>query len=250
MLLDIGPKANSTPVGQPFDNEWMATTKPRIAVVDDDASVLKALARLLTARSLAAKTYLSAHEFLASLPDALPDCLIVDLQMPKMTGLQVQEELARLGREIPIIFLTGHGAVSAGVQAMKLGAVDFLEKPSDERRLCEAVERALGQSLQTQHQSAAQLEARRRLDRLTPREHQVCGYVMAGLLNKQSADRIGIAESTVKVHRSRMMKKLGVASVVELIRLVDTARGPWSGNGSGNGYDFSQLDRPGDEDPV
>jgi len=145
--------------------------------------------------------------------------------------------LNRLGREIPVVFLTGHGAISAGVQAMKRGAVDFLEKPFDERRVCEAVERALGHSVQTQRQSAAQLEARRRLDRLTPRENQVCGYVIAGLLNKQSADRIGIAESTVKVHRSRMMKKLGVTSVVELIRLVDTARGPWSVNRSGDADD-------------
>jgi len=209
----------------------------KVLVVDDDAGFRDSLARFFHSIGIDVQTFRSGREFLAYAPENGPTCVLLDLQMPKMTGLQVQEELVRLGREIPIIFLTGHGAISAGVQAMKRGAVDFLEKPFDERRLCEAVERALGQSIQAQHRNTAQLEARRRLDRLTPREHQVCGYVMAGLLNKQSADRIGIAESTVKVHRSRMMKKLGVTSVVELIRLVDTAQGPWAANGSGDGHD-------------
>src|SRR5262244_3678729 len=222
----------------------------KVLIVDDDAGFRDSLGRFFNSMGIDVRTFRSGREFLAHVPEDGPSCVLLDLQMPKMTGLQVQEELARLGREIPIIFLTGHGAISASVQAMKRGAVDFLEKPFDERRLCEAVESALNQSIQSRRQSAAQLEAGRRLDRLTPREHQVCGYVMAGLLNKQSADRIGIAESTVKVHRSRMMKKLGVTSVVELIRLVDTARGPWSGNGSGNGYDFSQFASPGNEDPV
>jgi len=144
LLLDIGPKANSTPVGQPFDNEWMATTKPRIAVVDDDASVLKALARLLTARSLAAKTYLSAHEFLASLPDALPDCLIVDLQMPKMTGLELMHHLAREGIDIPTIVITAHNEVGARERCELAGAVAFLAKPLQETVLFAAINKARG----------------------------------------------------------------------------------------------------------
>jgi FixJ family two-component response regulator len=113
--------------------------------------------------------------------------------MPEMSGSQVQEELARTGTEIPIVFLTGHGTISAGVQAMKRGAVDFLEKPVDELRVCGAIERALSRDVQMRSQSAAYLEARRRFARLTTRERQVCDSVMTGLLNKQSAGQIGIA---------------------------------------------------------
>jgi len=207
----------------------------KVLIVDDDAGFRDSLARFFESMRIDAQTFGSGAEFLAYEPEDGPTCVLLDLQMPELSGLEVQEELARIGRQIPIVFLTGHGAISAGVQAMKRGAVDFLEKPFDERRLCEAVEIALSQSAQTRHQSAAKLEAGKRLARLTAREHQVCDYVMAGLLNKQSADRIGIAESTVKVHRSRMMKKLGVSSVVQLVRLVDTAIGRWSVNGWGNG---------------
>jgi len=206
----------------------MIPTDAKVLIVDDDAGFRDSLVRFFHSIGVDAQTFGSGREFLAHAPEDGPCCVLLDLQMPQMSGLQVQEELARIGRKIPIVFLTGHGAISAGVQAMKRGAVDFLEKPFDERRLCEAIEGALSQSAQTQRQTAAQLEARRRLARLTAREHQVCDYVMAGLLNKQSAYKIGIAESTVKVHRSRMMKKLGVSSVVQLVRLVETAIGPGS----------------------
>ena len=201
----------------------MIPTDAKVLIVDDDAGFRDSLVRFLHSIGVDAKTFASGREFLAHAPEDGPTCVLLDLQMPRMSGLQVQEELARIGRKIPIVFLTGHGAISAGVEAMKRGAVDFLEKPFDERRLCQAIERALSQSLQTRGQTATRLEARRRLARLTVREHQVCDYVMAGLLNKQSAYKIGIAESTVKVHRSRMMKKLGVSSLVQLVRLIDTA---------------------------
>ena len=206
----------------------MIPTDAKVLIVDDDAGFRDSLVRFLHSIGVDAKTFASGREFLAHAPEDGPTCVLLDLQMPRMSGLQVQEELARIGRKIPIVFLTGHGAISAGVQAIKRGAVDFLEKPFDERRLCEAIERALSQSVRTRCQTAAKLEARRRLARLTAREHQVCDDVMAGLLNKQSAYQIGIAESTVKVHRSRMMRKLGVSSVVQLVRLVETAIGPGS----------------------
>jgi len=207
----------------------------KVLIVDDDAGFRDSLARFFESMRIDAQTFGSGAEFLAHEPEDGPTCVLLDLQMPELSGLEVQEELARIGRQIPIVFLTGHGAISAGVQAMKRGAVDFLEKPFDERRVCEAVEAALTQSVQARRQTAAQVEARRRLARLTAREQQVCDYVMAGLLNKQSAYEIGIAESTVKVHRSRMMKKLGVSSLVQLIRLVDAVRGRWRVNALGNG---------------
>jgi FixJ family two-component response regulator len=216
--------------------QWrMFPNDAKVFIVDDDAGFRDSLARFFHSIGIDVRTFASGAEFLAHTPEDRPVCVLLDLQMPEMTGLQVQEELALIGRKIPIVFLTGHGAISAGVQAMKLGAVDFLEKPFDERRMCEAIERALSQDVQRRRQSAAHFEARMRLARLTAREHQVCDGVMAGLLNKQSADRIGIAESTVKVHRSRMMKKLGVGSVVELIRLVDTASDHPAINGAANG---------------
>ncbi|HKD39148.1 MAG TPA: response regulator [Myxococcaceae bacterium] len=222
----------------------------KVLIVDDDAGFRDSLARFFESMRIDVQTFASGAEFLAHEPEDGPTCVLLDLQMPELSGLQVQDELARIGREIPIVFLTGHGAISAGVQAMKRGAVDFLEKPFDERRVCEAVEAALAQSVQARRQDAAQLEARRRLARLTAREQQVCDYVMAGLLNKQSAYEIGIAESTVKVHRSRMMKKLGVSSLVQLIRLVDAVGGRLRLNGFGNGNGSSGRRPRIDEGPF
>ena len=222
----------------------------KVLIVDDDAGFRDSLARFFESMRIDVQTFASGAEFLAHEPEDGPTCVLLDLQMPELSGLQVQDELARIGREIPIVFLTGHGAISAGVQAMKRGAVDFLEKPFDERRVCESVEAALAQSVQARRQDAAQLEARRRLARLTAREQQVCDYVMAGLLNKQSAYEIGIAESTVKVHRSRMMKKLGVSSLVQLIRLVDAVGGRLRLNGFGNGNGSSGRRPRIDEGPF
>src|SRR5215510_7621174 len=226
----------------------MIPTDAKVLIVDDDAAFRNSLARFFHSIGVDVQTFASGAEFLAHAPKDGPTCVLLDLQMPEMNGLQVQEELARIGAEIPIVFLTGHGTISAGVQAMKRGAVDFLEKPFDEPGVCGAIERALSQDMLVRTQTAAQLEARRRLARLTAREHQVCDSVMAGLLNKQSAGQIGIAESTVKVHRSRMMKKLGVSSVVQLVRLVDAAIGRWPLNGWGNGDGVSDGCSRVDED--
>jgi FixJ family two-component response regulator len=228
----------------------MIPTDAKVLIVDDDAGFRDSLARFFHSIGVEVETFRSGGAFLAHAPehDDEPTCVLLDLLMPQMTGLQVQEELDRIGRRIPIVFLTGHGAISAAVQAMKRGAVDLLEKPVDENRLYEAVENALRQSVQMRRQSTAHLEACRRLARLTAREQQVCDYVMAGLLNKQSAHKIGIAESTVKVHRSRMMKKLGVSSLVQLIRLVDAASGLWLLNGSGHSHELSDACSWIDED--
>src|SRR5262249_25102713 len=192
----------------------MISADGKVLIVDDDAASRHSLARFFHSIGVDVQTFASGTEFLAHAPEDGPTCVLLELQLPDMSGLEVQEELARSRKEIPIVFLTGHGAISDCVQALKRGAVDFLEKPFDERRVFEAIERGLRLHVQMRTQSAAQHEARRRLAQLTAREHQVCDSVVAGLLNKQSAGQIGIAESTVKVHRSRMMKKLGVQSVV------------------------------------
>jgi len=213
----------------------MIPADSKVVIVDDDAACRGSSARFFRSLGLEVQTFRSGTEFLAHPPTNAPTCVLLELQLPDMTGLQLQEELSRSTRELPIVFLTRHGAIQACAEAMKRGAVDFLEKPFDERRVYEAIERGLRQDVQMRSRSAAQHEARKRLAQLTAREHQVCDSVVAGLLNKQSACEIGIAESTVKVHRSRMMKKLGVSSVVELIRLLDTASGRWPVNGSSNG---------------
>jgi FixJ family two-component response regulator len=149
----------------------------------------------------------------------------VDLCMPGMGGIDLQETLRREGRSTPLIFLSAFGQVSSSVQAMKNGAVDFVEKPCDEQRLLDAIGRALAMGTRIEEARFAAQRSRDLLACLTARERQVCTRLMEGLINKEIADLIGIAESTVKVHRARMMKKLGVTSVVELVHLVDRAGG-------------------------
>src|SRR5262245_23765347 len=195
----------------------MIPADAKVLIVDDDPASRDSSAQFFRSLGVEAQTFGSGTEFLVHPPEDVPTCVLLELRLPDMTGLQLQEELSRTSREIPIVFLTRHGAIPSCAQAMKRGAVDFLEKPFDESRVYEAVERGLRQDLHMRSRSAAQLEACKRLAQLTAREHQVCDSVVAGLLNKQSAGLIGIAESTVKVHRSRMMKKLGLSSVVQLI---------------------------------
>jgi FixJ family two-component response regulator len=169
------------------------------------------------------EAFASAPEFLARGPHDGPGCLVVDLRMPAMTGLELQEALERAGHAIPIVFISGHANVPASVTAMKAGAIDFLTKPVDDRRLLEAVEQALVRDAAARADRAAVDAARARMARLTPRERQVCALVATGLLNKQIAAELGASEKTIKVHRGRVMEKLGVGSVAELVRLVDRA---------------------------
>jgi len=204
----------------------MITPNAKVLVVDDDAGFRTSIDRFLRSVGYAVETFDSPAKLLDRAdrkPDDIPTCVLLDLRMPGMSGLEAQNELMRRRDAPPIVFVTAHGDVPASVQAMKKGAVDFLEKPFDEQRVLEAIERALGKNVQDRSARVAAQQARARLDRLTARERQVCDYLMAGLINKQIAAELGIAESTVKVHRSRMMEKLGIGSVVALMRLRDQA---------------------------
>jgi len=197
----------------------------KVLIVDDDAALRASLERFLRSAGYLVETFASGAAFLGAMPVAGLACALVDLCMPEMGGLELQETLRGKGQRIPLIFMTAFGQVSSGVQAMKNGAVDYVEKPCDEQRLLDAIDRALTMATRIDDESEAVQQARERLARLTVRERQVCTHLMAGLLNKQIAAQIGITESTVKVHRARMMKKLGVGSVVELVHLVDQAGG-------------------------
>jgi FixJ family two-component response regulator len=196
---------------------------PTIAVIDDDDSVRRALARLLTASGYQVRTFASATEFLEgrlAVEDS-PGCLLIDVRMPELGGLELQEVLTSAGSQSAIVFMTGHGDVQTGVKAMKSGAVDFLLKPFTDDDLLEAVQRALVRNaeMRVEHREVDELE--HRAAKLTRREKEVCTLVVAGKLNKQIAAALGTSEKTVKVHRSRVMTKMEAASLAELVRIVE-----------------------------
>lgn len=193
---------------------------PTVFIVDDDESVRRSLARLVKSAGMAAVFFASASEFIQSYPSGAPGCLLLDVQMPGLSGLDLQEQMAHYQIDLPVIFLTGHGEVPISVRAMKNGAADFLQKPVDEDVLIKAISQALATNRLEREKSRVVENIQRRLERLTPREREVMEGVIAGLLNKQIADRLQIAEKTVKVHRGRVMQKMAVKSVAELIRLV------------------------------
>src|SRR5712691_2426977 len=192
-------------------------------VIDDDASVRKGVARLLRSAGYKSEIFESASDFLARPLHSGPSCVIVDVQMPGINGMDLQETLIQHRREEQLVFITGHGDIPMCAQAMKAGAVDFLPKPFRSDKLLQCVERALLRSAKQRRRSAEQNEARQLLDLLTPREFEVMQLVITGMLNKQIAGELGTADKTVKVHRGRMMQKLGVASVAELVHLVQRA---------------------------
>jgi FixJ family two-component response regulator len=199
-----------------------------VCVVDDDAAVRRALERVLRAGGLRAETFASASEFLQHAQRVGPlalGCLVLDVQLPGLSGLDLQPALAAAGLDLPIVFITGHGDIPMSVRAMKAGAVDFLPKPVTAEALLGAVEQALARAARARADQAERYEARRRLQTLTAREHEVLALVTAGLLNKQIAARLGISVKTVKVHRARALDKLGAASVAEAVRAVDRAGG-------------------------
>jgi FixJ family two-component response regulator len=196
---------------------------PRVFVIDDDASVRGSLIRLLRSAGYETEAFDSAQAFLGRAPVAGVACLILDLSMPGVTGSELQERLARTAPELPIIFLSGHAGVPDSVQAMKRGAVDFLTKPVDEEVLLAAIETALERHRQCLAQNAEIKSIRQRIATLTPRELETAQWVIAGLLNKRIAAELDIAETTVKIHRSRIKEKLGVDSVAELVRLFAVA---------------------------
>ena len=192
-----------------------------VFVVDDDPAVLKSLARLLRSARLEAATFNSPKEFLEKHDPRAPGCLVLDVAMPGLNGLELQEALAAKASAIPIIFLTGHGDIPMSVQAMKRGAVDFLTKPVNDDDLLKAVGIAIEKD-RSQRQARAEVAAiQQRLDTLTPREREVMEHVIAGHLNKQIAADLGTGEHTIKVHRARVMEKMGVVSLADLVRAAE-----------------------------
>ena len=196
-----------------------ASPTPIIHVVDDDPSFRAAVIRLLRAAKYEARGYASASEFLDSDPCIEPGCIILDLRMPGVGGLDLQQSLERMEKHLPIIFLTGHGDIPASVRAMKAGAVDFLTKPVRREALLSAVKNALDVDAKGRAACAVLRELRDRYENLTPREREVLVHVVSGKLNKQIAFDLGTAERTIKAHRASIMEKLGVQFVAELVRL-------------------------------
>ena len=192
---------------------------PIIHVVDDDASFRTAVTRLLRAATYEVRGYASASEFLDSDPSTDPGCILLDLRMPEVSGLDLQQSLARMEERLPIIFLTGHGDIPASVRAMKAGAVDFLTKPVQRETLLRAIQNALGVDAKGRATRAVLRELQNRYENLTPREREVLAHVVAGKLNKQIAFDLGTAERTIKAHRASIVEKLHVQSVAELARL-------------------------------
>ena len=202
----------------------MNPTNGLVFLIDDDASVRRGVSRLLRSAGYRNEAFGSASDFLAREQHRGPACVIVDVRMPGLNGMDLQSVLIQRRREEQLVFITGHGNISMCAQAMKAGAVDFLPKPFRANELLECVGRALARAAEQRRRGAEKFEARRLLDLLTPREFEVMQFVVTGKLNKQIAGELGTAEKTIKVHRGRVMKKLGIASVAELVRLVETAQ--------------------------
>jgi FixJ family two-component response regulator len=201
----------------------MITPAATVFVIDDDESVRKSLKRLLDAARYEAEVFKSASEFLSRSAYQGPSCVIVDVKMPGLNGIDFQEALIEHRREEQLIFITAHGDIPMCAQAMKAGAVDFLPKPFKPKQLLESVERALARSSEQLLRASERIHARALLQRLTPREHEVMELVATGLLNKQVGGELGMAEKTVKTHRAHMMQKLKITSVAELMVILQKA---------------------------
>ena len=192
-----------------------------VFVVDDDASVRRSTERLVRSAGFAIQAFASAREFLDNARIEKPGCLVLDVHMPGLSGLDLQRELARRDVEIPIIFLTGHGDIPMTVRAMKAGAVEFLTKPVKSRELLAAIESAIERGLVSHQARRETLALRQRYERLTPREREVLPLVVAGLLNKQIAGEVAASERTVKFHRAHIMKKMEAESLADLVRMAE-----------------------------
>jgi FixJ family two-component response regulator len=204
----------------------MMTPTAMVFVIDDDESVRKSLRRLLDAAQYQTELFNSASEFLTRSPHSEPSCVIVDVQMPGLNGIDFQKALIQRGRQEQIVFITGHGNIPMCAQAMKAGAVDFLPKPFKPKELLASVERALSRSAEQHRRTSEKNHARSLLDQLTPREFQVMELVTTGMLNKQVGAELGMAEKTVKTHRAHVMQKLGITSVAELMGVMQKAEVP------------------------
>jgi FixJ family two-component response regulator len=200
-----------------------ARAAPLVFVVDDDASVRKSLVRLIKAAGYEAEAFGSVGDFLARRPYDGPCCLVLDVRMPGLTGLDLQEALRAAGQRLAIVFITGYRDVPVSVKAMKGGAVDFLTKPVDERTLLGAIEQAVARTLADRRRQARLTELQSRIATLTPREAAVFALVVTGMLNKQIGSELGIGEKTVKVYRARVMEKMQAGSLAELVQLAGEA---------------------------
>lgn len=197
--------------------------KEKVFVVDDDALVRKSLGRLISLTGYQVETFASANEFLkCSIPEC-PSCLVLDIKMPDMNGMELQRHLLakQNAMPIPIVFISGHGSISIAVESLKKGAIDFLSKPFDDEDLFMAIEEAIEKSKKNRANWDEQARIHTCLESLTPRESEILTYVITGVLNKQIAFALNISEKTVKVHRGRVMKKMNVNSVAQLVRLTE-----------------------------
>ena len=204
----------------------MTAGAPVVFVIDDDPSVRSSLKFLLSTVGLQVESFGSADSFLHKEPPDVPSCLVLDVRMPGLSGLDFQHELATRHIHIPIVFLTGHGDIPMTVRAMKAGAVEFLTKPFRDQDLLDAVRVALKRDRARREQEKEVVDLQRRYDSLTSREQQVISMLVSGMLNKQIAGQLGTAESTVKVQRSRAMEKMHAESLVDLVRMIEKIKGP------------------------
>jgi FixJ family two-component response regulator len=194
--------------------------EPTVFIIDDDEAVRRFLSGLIASVGLHVETYASAQEFLDADEPSQPGCLLLDIRMPGMSGLELQKELASRNIRIPIIILTGHGNVQVAVHAMKAGAVDFIEKPFNNELLLDRIQMAVAESVDADTTRVKQDEIAHRMELLTPREHQVLDIVAAGETNKAIARRLEISEKTVEIHRARVMEKMQAKSLADLVKMV------------------------------
>lgn len=199
----------------------MSELDPIIAIVDDDLAVREGLCSLVRSAGLKTEVFASGQEFLTHPWADLPSCLVLDLQLPELTGLDLQKWMAEANLEIPIVFITGHGDIPASVRAIKAGAVEFLTKPVDEQQLLRAIVEAVERDRATRGRHAQTRELRQRFDSLTAREQEVMRHVISGLLNKQVAAELEITEFTVKIHRGNVMRKMHAQSLAALVRMAE-----------------------------
>jgi RNA polymerase sigma factor (sigma-70 family) len=202
------------------------TRAPVVFVVDDDPSVRSSLKFLLSSVGLQVESFDSAETFLQRKPPDAPSCLVLDVRLRGLSGLDFQRELAARNIRIPIVFVTGHGDIPMSVRAMKAGAIEFLTKPYRDQDLLDAVRTALERDRARREQEKDLTDLQKRFDSLTPREQKVISLAVSGMLNKQIAGQLGTAENTVKVHRSRAMEKMNAQSVADMVRMIEKLKGP------------------------